>query len=192
MKANILYTLFLGILVYLMKWIQEFLQYVGRLTIFDHIWLQLPPYPGFTRPNKAYHSVTQWQGKEMKNVLRVILSVFATSLNWTSDAPPFNTQLWALSNKAILCISYVSDYILLTQYKVHTPSSLQSMKDYLEYFHKYKEVFLQFRTTKAIKYAVKEVAREFRSVQRLNALDEAPARKHQKANSSSTWVWRCC
>ena len=47
-KPDILHTLFLGILVHLMKWIQEFLQYVGRLTVFDHIWSQLPPYTGFT------------------------------------------------------------------------------------------------------------------------------------------------
>ena len=179
-KPDILHTLLLSILVHLMKWIQEFLQYVGRLTVFDHIWSRLPPYPGFTRPNKAYRSVTQWQGKEMRNLLRVILGVFAASLSRTSDAPPLNTRLRTLSNKAILCVRYISDFILLAQYKTHTPGSIQSMKDYLEDFHKYKEVFLRFRATKAVKHAAKEAAREFRSEQRLNASDEAPAQKRQK------------
>lgn len=52
-----------------MQWIQEFLDHVGRLTVFNHIWSRLPPFLGFTRPNKAYPSVFQWQGKEMRNVL---------------------------------------------------------------------------------------------------------------------------
>src|SRR5258706_5242904 len=116
----------------------------------------------------------------MRNLLRVILGVFATSLSRTSDAPPLNTRLRTLSNKAILCVRYISDFILLAQYKTHSPGSIQSMKDYLEDFHKYKEVFLRFRATKAVKHAAKEAAREFRSEQRLNASDEAPARKRQK------------
>ncbi|KAF8456960.1 hypothetical protein BGX38DRAFT_1327137, partial [Terfezia claveryi] len=56
----------LGMLTHLMKWIQEFLDHVGRLKTFDQIWSRLPPFPGFTRPNKAYRSVSQWQGKEMR------------------------------------------------------------------------------------------------------------------------------
>ena len=54
------------------------------------------------------------------------------------------------------------------------------MEDYLEDFYKYKEVFLRFRVMKAIKYAAKEAAREFRSEPRLNASDEALAWKRQK------------
>ena len=116
----------------------------------------------------------------MRNLLRIILGVFATSLSRMSDAPPFNTRLRALSNKAILYVRYISDFILLVQYKTHTPGSIQSIKDYLENFQKYKEVFLWFRATKAVKHAAKEAAQEFRSEQRLIASDEALARKRQK------------
>ena len=49
----------------------------------------------------------------MSNLLRVILGVFAASLSRTSDAPPFNTWLQALSNKAMLYVRYISDFILL-------------------------------------------------------------------------------
>ena len=116
----------------------------------------------------------------MRNLLRVILGVFTASLSRTFDAPPFNTRLRALSNKAILCVRYICDFILLAQYKTHTPGSSQSMKNYLEDFHKYKKVFLRFRATKAIKHVAKEVAREFRLEQRLNASDKALVRKCQK------------
>ncbi|KAF8425424.1 hypothetical protein BGX38DRAFT_1083788, partial [Terfezia claveryi] len=46
--------------------------------------------------------------------------------------------------KAILCVRYLTDFILIAQYKVHTPGTIQSIRDYLEDFHKYKEVFLRF------------------------------------------------
>ena len=58
-KPDILHTLLLGMLKHLMKWVMEFLTYVGRTTTFDYIRSRLPPYPGFTRPNKAYRSVSQ-------------------------------------------------------------------------------------------------------------------------------------
>jgi len=62
-RPDTLHTLLLRILIHLMKWVQEFLEYVGLMTTFNHMWSRLPPFPGFTRPNKAYRSVTQWQGK---------------------------------------------------------------------------------------------------------------------------------
>ncbi|KAF8415574.1 hypothetical protein BGX38DRAFT_1074797, partial [Terfezia claveryi] len=137
-RGDTLHTLYLGMLKHLMKWIQEFLDHIGRLTVFDHIWSRLPPFPGFTRPNKAYRSVSQWQGKEMRNLLRVLLAVFAAAL--TS------------CHKAILCVRYITDFILIAQYKVHTPGTIQSMKDYLEDFHKYKELFLRFRASNGAHY----------------------------------------
>ena len=63
----------------------------------------------------------------------------------------------------MLYVHNISDFILLTQYKTHTPDSIQSMQDYLEDFYIYKEVFLQFCATKAVKHAAKEAAEEFRS-----------------------------
>ena len=59
-RADMLYTIHLGIMKHLMKWLQDFLKLYGRLNVFDQKWIQLPPYPGFTQPKKSYHSVTQW------------------------------------------------------------------------------------------------------------------------------------
>ena len=53
------------------------------LTLVDFklaIWKSLPPYPRSFLPNKAYREVTQWQGKEVRNLGRCILGVFASSL----------------------------------------------------------------------------------------------------------------
>jgi len=97
-----------------MKWVQEFLEYVGRMTIFDHIWSRLPPFPGFTRPNKAYRSVTQWQGKEMRNLLWILLGVFTAALSRTTDADPIAPRHKPLCHKAILCVRYITEYILIS------------------------------------------------------------------------------
>ncbi|KAF8433169.1 hypothetical protein BGX38DRAFT_1102108, partial [Terfezia claveryi] len=62
------------------------------------------------------------------------------------------TRHKASCRKAILCVRYLTDFILVAQYKVHTSGTIQSMRDCLEDFHKYKEVFLRFRATNGAHY----------------------------------------
>ncbi|KAF8444341.1 hypothetical protein BGX38DRAFT_1143717 [Terfezia claveryi] len=81
----------------------------------------IAPFPGFTRPNKAYRAVTQWQGKEMRNLLRVLLAIFTAALSRRTDAPAIATRHKASCHKAILCVRYLTDFILIAQYTVHTP-----------------------------------------------------------------------
>ena len=138
----------------------EFLEYIGRVSTFDYLWFQLPPYPGFTRPNKAYQSVRQWQCKKMRNILRVLLGVFTTSLGQTFNIEPLASRYKHLAYTAILCVRFIIDFIVLAQYKVDTSRSIQSMRDYLEDFHKYKDVFLRFQATKATKSVLIEAARQ--------------------------------
>lgn len=178
-KPDTLHTLLLGLLVHLMKWIMDFLNFVGRTTTFDYLWSRLPPYPGFTAPNKAYRSVSQWQGKEMRNLLRVVLGVFAASLSRTTDLQSLSPHHKQLAHKAILCVRYLTDFVRIAQYKVHTPGSIQSMNDYLADFHKYKEVFLRFRAPKAVKRAVRVATRDLRSTQKVEA-SEASTSKRRK------------
>jgi len=143
------------------------------MTTFDHIWSRLPPFPGFTRPKKAYRSVTQWQGKEMRNLLRVLLGVFSAALSRTTDADPIASRHKPLCHKAILCVRYITDYIFIAQYQVHTPGTIQSIKDYLEDFHKHQEVFLGFRGTKSVKNAAKQASKGLREEhQRLLVSDD--------------------
>ena len=64
----------------MMKWIEEFLKKHKRQQAFDDIWKALPPYPGFNLPKKDYREVTQWQGKERRNLGPSISGVFASAL----------------------------------------------------------------------------------------------------------------
>ena len=126
----------------------------------------------------------------MRIILGVLLSVFTASLGRTSDIKPLTSHHKDLAHTAILCVRYITDFILLAQYKVHTSGSIQSMRDYLEDFHKYKEVFLRFRAIKGTKSEVREVARELRSELKLpasGASGPGTFSKHRKLQQES-WL----
>ena len=79
-KPDMLHTIYHGLFKHMMDWIEGFLKKHGRLQAFNDVWKALPPYPGFLVPKKAYPEVTQWQGKEMRNLGRCILGVLAMAL----------------------------------------------------------------------------------------------------------------
>ena len=64
----------------MMKWIEGFLKKHKQQQAFDEIWKALPPYAVFNLPKMACREVTQWQGKEMRNLGHCISPVFASAL----------------------------------------------------------------------------------------------------------------
>ena len=108
------------------------------------------------------------------------LAVFTATLSRTSDLQPLPTRHKFLVPKAILYVRYMTDFMLIAQYKIHTPGSIQSMIDYLEDFHKNKTVFLRFQATKAIKSAVRVATRDLRSQQRLITSEAGTPSKRKK------------
>ena len=67
-KPDLLHNIYLGLFKHMMKWVEGFLKKHKRQQAFDDVWKVLPPYPEFGVPKKAYREVTQWQGKEMRNL----------------------------------------------------------------------------------------------------------------------------
>jgi len=65
----------------------------------------------------------QWQVKDMRNLLRVLLVVFTAARSRTTDADLIASGHKPLWHKAILCIRYITDYILIAQYQVYTPGT---------------------------------------------------------------------
>ena len=60
----------------------------------------------------------------------------------------------------------------MAQYQSHTPKTLSYMKEYLRTFHQTKDVFLEFRTSKATRAEANRHDRELREImatQRANA-----------------------
>ena len=180
-KLDILQNVYLGLFKHMMQWIADFLKKHGRQELFDEVWKSLPPYPGFFVPKKAYREVTQWQGKEMRNLGRCILGVFRSALRRPTPAQqgPFRN--------AIQCVRALVDFSLLAQYQSHTPDTLGYMEQYLEDFHRYKDVFQEFRTSKKTREEADandeqlrlELERELKDAGRVSA---AKRRRLQDAN----------
>jgi len=92
-NPDMLHTIYHGLFKHMMDWIEGFLKKHGRLQALDDVWKALLPYPGFLVPKKAYCEVTQWQGKEIRNLGRCILPVLAVALRQPGGAQviPFIT-----------------------------------------------------------------------------------------------------
>jgi len=96
-----------------MDWIQGFLKKHGQLDTFDEVWKTLPPYPSFLVPKKGSCDVTQWQGKEMRNLGRCNLGVLAVALHQPRSALviPFK--------HALECVMTLADFNMMAQYRSH-------------------------------------------------------------------------
>jgi hypothetical protein len=164
-KPDILHNIYLGMLKYMMEWIQAFLKKHNRLKEFDKAWASIVPYPGLAVLNKAYCTTTQWQGKEMRNLGRVVIVALESALR--NPKVPVRGDF----AKALECVRGLIDFHLMAQYGSHTTSTLNYMESYLKDFHKYKNVFLEFwaykRTVKDARNRTKALnASGFQSAQR--------------------------
>jgi len=107
-------------------------------------------------PKKAYSEVTQWQGKEISNLGRCILGVLAVALHQPGGAQviPFKHDRG--------CVRALVKINMMAQYRSHTPDTLAYMEDYLDLFHKVKDIFLEFRVTKRTQDKVEKQRRAIR------------------------------
>jgi len=107
---NILHNVNLAILKHLIDWVTTFLEQHSRIEKYNQLWVVMPLYPGFAEFNKPFNQVTQWSGKVMKALGRVIVPVFtATLLNpLASQSIPFT--------EALLCVKNSVYFLLLAQY----------------------------------------------------------------------------
>jgi len=137
-----------------MDWIEGFLKKHGRLKAFDHVWKALPPYQGFLVLYKAYCEVIEWQGKKMRNLGRCILAVLAVALH-----QPAGVQVIPFK-RLLRCIRALVDFHMMAQYRSHTSDTIAYMEDYLDQFHKLKDIFLEFRVTKLAQDKVDKQGKE--------------------------------
>jgi len=149
-------TVYLGLFKHMKDWIQGFLKKHGRREAFDEVSKALLPYPGFLVLKKAYCEVTQWQGKEMRNLGWCVLGVLAVALR-----QPESAQL-ILFKRALGYVRALVNFNMMAQYQSHTPETITYMEDYLDTFHKMKDIFLEFRVTKRIRETMVKQPRELR------------------------------
>jgi len=138
-KPDLLHTVYLALFKHLMDWISGFLKKHGRLPAFDDSWKALPPYPRFCVLKKADREVTQWQGKEMRNLGRCLVGVLAVALRQP------NSQQVIPFKHALACVRALVNFNMMAQYRIHTPAMIAYMEEYLDWFHSMKDIFLEFQ-----------------------------------------------
>ena len=153
-KLDLLHNIYIGLFKHMMEWVEGFLKKHKRQQALDDAWKEIPPYPGFSVPNKTNCEITQWQGKEMRNLGHCILAVLASALR-NPDSSEYQDFTSALK-----CVSPLVDFTLMAQYRSHTPDTLSYMESYLQTFHRTRDIFLEFRTSKATRAQANRQDRE--------------------------------
>jgi len=117
--------------------------------MFNYCQMIKPPYSGFAQFNKPYSQVTQWNGKEMKAFVNVIVPVFMLTL-----LNPLASEI-ILFTKATLCFKHFVYFHLIAQYRYHTEATIEYIEKYQEESHYQKNQIWQFRTIVSIKTSSK-------------------------------------
>ena len=157
-KPDLLHNIYLGVFKHMMQWVEGFLKKHKQQQAFDDAWKEIPPYPGFSVPKKAYREVTQWQRKVMRNLGLCISVVVASALRNPDSSQHHYFQI------ALKCVSALVDCSLMAQYRSHTPDTLSYPERYLLTFHQTKDIFLEFRTSKATHTEANRQDRELREL----------------------------
>ena len=107
-------------------------------------------------PNKAYGEVTQWQGKEMRNLGLGLLGVLAVALR-----QPDSRQVTPFKH-ALYCVRSLVDFNMIAQYQSQTPVTIAYMEAYLNQFHRMTDIFLEFQVSKRTRAKVDKQRKEVR------------------------------
>jgi len=142
-NTDLLHNMYLGLFKHMMEWGEGFLIKHKLQQAFDDGWKEIPPYPRFSVPKKTYLEITEWQGKEMRNLSRGISAVLAFALR-----NPHSSQYQDFKS-ALKCVSTLVDFTLMAQYCSHTPDPLSYMASYLQTFQRTRDFFLEFCASKA-------------------------------------------
>jgi len=92
-----------------------------RLNMYNAIWLAVPADHNLTPKNKSYEEVSQWNGKEMKEMSRYLLGVVTQSL-WGR-----NPTQRPIINCAIECTRAVLEFYMYARYNSHDDATLSYM-----------------------------------------------------------------
>jgi hypothetical protein len=144
-NPNLLHTMQICMHDHLQKWIFHFMQSYERLDKYNAIWLSVPAYHDLTPKTKSYEEVSQWNGKEMKEMRRYLLGVVTQSLRGGNPAQ------YPIFNRAIECTRALFEFYMYAPYESHDDATLNYMEDALHRFHTFKDVSLLGRAGKKAK-----------------------------------------
>jgi len=177
-KPDLLHNIYHGLFKHMMEWVEGFLKKQKQQQVLDDAWKEIPPYPGLSVPEKAYREIIQWQGKEMRNLGRCISTVLASALR-----NPDSSQYQDFK-RPLKCVSALVDFTLMAQYRSHTPDTLSYMESYLQTFHQTKDIFLEFRTSKATRAQANCQDRKLRELM----ADQRAKEVHYRSVANRRWL----
>jgi len=117
-RPDLLHNIYLALFKHMREWVEGFLKKHKLQQPFDDPWKEIPPYPGFSVPKKAYREITQWQGKERRNLSPCISAVLVSALQ------NLHSSQYQDFKRALKCVSALVDFTLMAQYRSHTPDTL--------------------------------------------------------------------
>jgi len=165
-----------------------------RQQAFDYAWKEIPPYPGFSVPKRAYSEVTQWHRNKMRNLGPCISAVLASALRNTDSSQHHHF------NNALMCVVALVDFSLMTQYRSHTLDTLAYMERYLQTFHQTNDIFLEFRTAKSTpaevnhqdlelrRLMVNQIAQEAHHISAAQRRRQADQNRPQRVNRRADFI----
>ena len=112
---------------------------------YNTIWLSVPGYQDLTPKNKFYDEISQWNGKEMKQMSRYLLGVVTQSLRGGSPSQR------PIFNHVIECTRAILEFYMYARYQSHDDATLSYMEEALPQFHRVKDVVLLGRAGKQLK-----------------------------------------
>ena len=107
-KADLLHTMQIGMLDHLQKSIFHFMKTHEQLNKYNAIWLSVPAYDDLTPKNKSYEQVSQWNGKEMKEMSRYL---FGVVIQFPLGGSPAQRPIF---NRAIDCTRVLLEFYMYT------------------------------------------------------------------------------
>jgi len=185
-KPNLLHTMQIGMLDHLQRWIFHFMKTHERLDKYNAIWLSVPPYHDHTPKNTSYEEVSQWNGKEMKEMGRYLLGVVTQSLRGGSPAQR------PIFNHAIECTQALLEFYMYARYTSHDDATLSYMEDPLHGVHTFKDVFLLGRAGKKAKAKANALRTELMKKRKVdeetNAETWTPSKKLREMNAWRDYI----
>jgi hypothetical protein len=171
----------IGMLDHLQNWIFHFMKMHEWLDKYNAIWLSVPAYHDLTPKNKSYEEVSQWNGKEIKEMSRYLLRVV------TQLQRGRNPTQHPIFNRAIECTRALLEFYMYARDKSHDDATLSYIENSLHRFHTFKDVYLLGRASKKVKARANAVRTELVKKRKVgeetNAETWTPSKKRCKMNA---------
>jgi len=181
-KPDLLHTMHIGMFDPLQKWIFHFMKRHERLHKYNAISLSVPAYHNLTPNNMSYEEVSQWNGKEMKEMRRYLLGVLTQLLRGRSPAQ------CTIFNDAIECKQAFLKFDMYARYISYDDATLSATEDALHRFHTFKDVFLLMQAGNNVTAKANALRTELLKKQKVdketNADTWTPSKKRHETN---TW-----